>query len=357
VPALVSSSARSTKRSESFGCLLNRETDAVTKRLFLDYVVAHAERRALADTVAVDLAVPCGSCGLELTKSQRALALERGKSKLDCMICGSTIDVAGIDLGDDSNELVIRQMDETADAERELSAARASLVGKEAIGEFDVFLAHNSADKPQIRRLGEHLRNFGIHPWIDEEQIPPGRWFQASFSAPSGRFPSPQSLSAQRGWAGGKQWNYARSSLSAWIATYRLFRYFCRNQTFQTTFGSSLSSAGCASRKTSTSLSRLNVYGGESQIRRTRVGGLSPYAYGRDRTLVTIDSRHRTRRLCPLPCPRASAMLALEPSMATIIIRVSGVRVPPPAPHETPPNGGFSFAPTAIRVAISGAAV
>jgi hypothetical protein len=45
-------------------------------------------------------------------------------------------------------------------------------------GAFDVFLAHNSQDKPAILRLGNQLRSQGIYPWIDEEQIPPGRWFQ-----------------------------------------------------------------------------------------------------------------------------------------------------------------------------------
>lgn len=44
--------------------------------------------------------------------------------------------------------------------------------------DFDVFMAHNSVDKPAIVELGRRLRVFGVHPWIDVEQIPPGRWFQ-----------------------------------------------------------------------------------------------------------------------------------------------------------------------------------
>ncbi|GIM88295.1 toll/interleukin-1 receptor domain-containing protein [Paractinoplanes toevensis] len=42
---------------------------------------------------------------------------------------------------------------------------------------FDVFMAHNSADKPAVRALGRRLRARGLNPWIDIEQIPPGRWF------------------------------------------------------------------------------------------------------------------------------------------------------------------------------------
>ena len=53
-----------------------------------------------------------------------------------------------------------------------------SLKDKVARGAFDVFLAHNSQDKPAVLRLGQLLRGQGIYPWIDVEQVPPGRWFQ-----------------------------------------------------------------------------------------------------------------------------------------------------------------------------------
>ena len=43
---------------------------------------------------------------------------------------------------------------------------------------FDVFLAHNSVDKPQVREISNKLREQGIKPWLDEEQIPPGMSFQ-----------------------------------------------------------------------------------------------------------------------------------------------------------------------------------
>jgi hypothetical protein len=44
--------------------------------------------------------------------------------------------------------------------------------------EFDVFMAHHSTDKQFVRTVGELLRRHDIYPWIDEEQIQPGRWFQ-----------------------------------------------------------------------------------------------------------------------------------------------------------------------------------
>ncbi|MEG4391500.1 toll/interleukin-1 receptor domain-containing protein [Microcoleus sp. BROC3] len=43
---------------------------------------------------------------------------------------------------------------------------------------FDVFLAHNSQDKPQVRAIVTNLKRRGLKVWLDEEQIPPGRPFQ-----------------------------------------------------------------------------------------------------------------------------------------------------------------------------------
>jgi formylglycine-generating enzyme required for sulfatase activity len=39
---------------------------------------------------------------------------------------------------------------------------------------FDVFLSHNSKDKPRVRRLAERLRAAGLRVWFDEWHIGPG---------------------------------------------------------------------------------------------------------------------------------------------------------------------------------------
>ncbi|KOP25993.1 transcriptional regulator [Hapalosiphon sp. MRB220] len=44
--------------------------------------------------------------------------------------------------------------------------------------QFDVFLAHNSLDKPEVQYIAAELRRRNLEPWIDDEQIPPGRPFQ-----------------------------------------------------------------------------------------------------------------------------------------------------------------------------------
>ena len=39
---------------------------------------------------------------------------------------------------------------------------------------FDVFLCHNSEDKPTIRNIGEELQKRGLRPWLDEWELQPG---------------------------------------------------------------------------------------------------------------------------------------------------------------------------------------
>ena len=43
---------------------------------------------------------------------------------------------------------------------------------------FDIFLSHNSKDKPIVRRLADKLRELGFRVWLDEQQLIPGRLFQ-----------------------------------------------------------------------------------------------------------------------------------------------------------------------------------
>ncbi len=43
---------------------------------------------------------------------------------------------------------------------------------------FDVFLSHNSKDKPAVRELAEALRDRGLKVWLDEWELTPGRRWQ-----------------------------------------------------------------------------------------------------------------------------------------------------------------------------------
>ena len=43
---------------------------------------------------------------------------------------------------------------------------------------YDVFLSHNSKDKPAVREIAEALRARGLVPWLDVIDLIPGRPWQ-----------------------------------------------------------------------------------------------------------------------------------------------------------------------------------
>jgi hypothetical protein len=44
--------------------------------------------------------------------------------------------------------------------------------------QFDVFLSHNSKDKPAVKQLAEALKTRGLRVWLDEWELVPGRPWQ-----------------------------------------------------------------------------------------------------------------------------------------------------------------------------------
>jgi hypothetical protein len=64
-------------------------------------------------------------------------------------------------------------------ARRAEEAARADEIARRrAAGDFDVFLCHNWADKPAVKKIAQALIARGIVPWLDEWELPPGRPWQ-----------------------------------------------------------------------------------------------------------------------------------------------------------------------------------
>jgi nucleotide-binding universal stress UspA family protein len=43
---------------------------------------------------------------------------------------------------------------------------------------FDVFLSHNSKDKPAVREVAEALKSRGLAVWLDEWELIPGKPWQ-----------------------------------------------------------------------------------------------------------------------------------------------------------------------------------
>ncbi len=151
-----------------------------TRFQFEEYVHTHLRRRALPESIKRRRIFVCSGCGEPLTDRQARRRRERGFDWLGCPVCE-----ARVSLLDREERLVVTPpydllpaMDRAADAGRERDAATAILQGKIETGDFDVFLAHNSQDKPQVVAIAEALKQRGLYPWLDIEQIPPGQWFQ-----------------------------------------------------------------------------------------------------------------------------------------------------------------------------------
>jgi hypothetical protein len=153
------------------------EVPIILRRSFQDLVVSHISRRATQSSVIVEPATLCSKCGYQVSSDLRQQALKLDRSSITCPFCATGIELEFKD-DDDATELVVRQMDREANQQRDLATAQSTVRGKEEVREFDIFLAHNSKDKALVTRLAGRLRERALNPWLDDEQVPPGRWFQ-----------------------------------------------------------------------------------------------------------------------------------------------------------------------------------
>ena len=158
------------------------QTSVTTKVLFLRFIHEHLHKRASQDSVRRERIYRCPNCAEEV-KDRMAISvrLERGRKTIPCLYCDETIqltDSLEAEFGDVTLLQRLREMEEEVDANRGRAVGVIVADAKQLVREFDVFLAHNSIDKSQVETIGKALRERGINPWLDIEQIPPGRWFQ-----------------------------------------------------------------------------------------------------------------------------------------------------------------------------------
>lgn len=65
----------------------------------------------------------------------------------------------------------------SADAQRDKETAASVNEGNRQPKDFDVFLCHNSIDKPSVKEIARKLLERGLRPWLDEWEIAPFvRW-------------------------------------------------------------------------------------------------------------------------------------------------------------------------------------
>lgn len=171
------------------------------RALFEDYVRAHLERRALPGTIYQRRVYACATCDTPLTDVQVRRCLERGLRETHCVVCQSSISLVEprTQRLTTAEQRVLNRLDRAADIQRERERAVSVLQGKIATEDFDVFLCHNSDDKPAVRAVGAQLRERAILPWLDEEQLRPGLPWQRALEAQIGRIKSAAVFVGQHG--------------------------------------------------------------------------------------------------------------------------------------------------------------
>ncbi len=153
------------------------EVGVTLQRSFEEFVVSHVRRRAMPSSVIVEPTTSCARCGYRVSAELRQQARVLDRAEITCPFCSTAIEL-GLERNEREADVVVRQMDHEANQQRDRAAARSTVQGKEEVREFDVFLAHNSKDAEAVARLAERLRERALNPWLDDEQVPPGRWFQ-----------------------------------------------------------------------------------------------------------------------------------------------------------------------------------
>ncbi len=150
-----------------------------TQFQFEEYIHTHLKRRAIRDSIQRRRIFVCLECDTSITARQAELRRERGHNSIRCNVCDTEVSL--LDREERLAEApvsVVHEMDEAADAGRDLATAQIVLQGKIETGDFDVFLCHNSEDKDAVKEIGEQLMARGILPWLDEDELPPGRPWQ-----------------------------------------------------------------------------------------------------------------------------------------------------------------------------------
>ncbi|SLM45458.1 conserved hypothetical protein [Nitrospira sp. ND1] len=152
-----------------------------TRLQFEEYVETHLSRKALPGSVERRRIVSCTTpeCGQVFTDEQIMRRKERGSHTINCPVCDAVISLSDSPEAAPEYPSVTCEIDAAAELQREREMGRTRVQAKEASGNFDVFLCHNSSDKPVVNAIASQLKEKGILPWLDEERLRPGLpWMQ-----------------------------------------------------------------------------------------------------------------------------------------------------------------------------------
>lgn len=150
------------------------------KLQFEQYVHAHLRRRAIPDTIRLRRIYVCPACETAVSDAQVQRRRAAGFQWINCNVCEPPRRIP-IEVVEEAASAPpspkLAEMDRAADAQRDMATATSVIEGKRQTKDFDVFLCHNSADKPAVKEVAAKLKERGILPWLDEWEVPPfARW-------------------------------------------------------------------------------------------------------------------------------------------------------------------------------------
>jgi len=158
---------------------------------FERFVMTHLKRRAIPRTMRRTRLYICPECNVPFSKAQAAAARSRGNISMTCPVDQTHVPLEDYyDTSALAQDEVTAEMDASADAARRIATASSVILGKEATTDYDVFLCHHRADKPVVQTIAQQLREHGILPWLDVDELPPGRPWQEELERQIGRIRS-----------------------------------------------------------------------------------------------------------------------------------------------------------------------
>jgi GTPase SAR1 family protein len=160
------------------------------RKQFERFVHAHLERRATPGTVSRERQYSCPGDGTAFTAEQVRRVRRRGRDSITCPVCESRVPLRDDYEPAGRADTVTAAMDASADEGRDDAADSTVARGRQEVTEFDVFLCHDTADKPAVRELARRLRDRGLRPWLDEQELRPGLPWQRALEEQILRIPA-----------------------------------------------------------------------------------------------------------------------------------------------------------------------
>ena len=149
-------------------------TRNAARSLFLRYVNSQLEKLAFKGSIERERIYDCANCSRMIESTSVTAAIEAGNSRIFCPICGTPIPLDDLIEEVQQPDAGLADIDRQADTGQKLAGLKTTIAERRDDGDFDVFLCHNSKDKPAVRKLAEELSDMGLLGWIDEERMLPG---------------------------------------------------------------------------------------------------------------------------------------------------------------------------------------